>query len=70
MIVRILFNNNIVRNYSDFQKWQIIVSIMQTMKKFPVMRNDDGNLNNENKSLRGSVSLVFPDDVKIMDPPA
>jgi hypothetical protein len=57
-----------IRNYPDYYKWQMIVSIMKSMNKIPAIRKNE-NLFIKNKNLRSSMSLVFPDEVKIMDPP-
>ena len=48
----------------------MIISIMKTMNKFPVIRKDE-NLNYKKQNLRGNsnVSLVFREDIKIANPP-
>ena len=59
-----------IKNYSDFYKWQMIISIMQTMHKIPTIKMDESLLlKRKNKNLRNSMSLVFPDEIKILDPP-
>jgi hypothetical protein len=59
-----------IRSYPDFYKWQMIISIMKTMQKIPAIRKDESlSLLRKNKNLRNGMSLVFPDEIKIIDPP-
>lgn len=72
MIVNFIFLNfYLVRGYSDFYKWQLIVSIMKTMKTFPLEYNTNSipEMNNLKNNLRKKV--IFPDDLinKILNPP-
>jgi hypothetical protein len=45
----------------------MIISILKTMDRLPVVRNERDY--KVNKNLRNKLSLIFPDEIKILDPP-
>jgi hypothetical protein len=55
----------------------MIIALMKTMDKFPIMRKNDIEIENDESSkfnfkqsnLKKLPKLIFPDDIKIIDPP-
>lgn len=77
ILVFILNFIKIVKNYSDYLKWKLIIAILKTMKSVPITEVDNFlNFNKfhfEEKEFgnlkRDEVKLLFPDDIRIIDPP-